>query len=254
MFYIQLLILCFSLLFSLPASAQIVVNGSTTFDGYVFKNPSHDFSGLTQDYKVFPTSTGRGLRALHDGKADIAMMSSPLESVVEKLRSKKGININPDDYIVHEIGSTKSIYIVHSDNPIESLTKEQVVDLLKGKITNWSQLIANSDLGDVRVITEHPTGGIYTSIEKQLLGGDSFADGKTAMQNAPQVSLVTSQLPQAFGFLSDSAPQRFKDKVKILNTPEEASAVLTVSLVAKKNDDRDEIKSFIQAIKDVVKK
>ncbi|HSK04933.1 MAG TPA: phosphate ABC transporter substrate-binding protein [Kofleriaceae bacterium] len=71
--------------------------------------------------------SGRGISDPRQGLADIGMVSRSLKPEESDLKS---FTIALDGISV----------IIHKSNPIEALTDEQIVDIYKGKITNWSMV------------------------------------------------------------------------------------------------------------------
>lgn len=71
--------------------------------------------------------SGRGISDSRQGLAHIGMVSR---------------NLKPDesDLKTFTIALDGVCVIVHKSNPIEALTDEQIVDIYKGKITNWSMV------------------------------------------------------------------------------------------------------------------
>ncbi|HCQ71211.1 MAG: hypothetical protein CL570_07750 [Alphaproteobacteria bacterium] len=205
------------------ASAQardLLIVGSSTVSNHIFWHKKEEYqnnSGIMFD--VIPSSSGRGIMALAQGRADIAMISSDLGSLVAKLNTMGEEQLNPDDFIVHPIAQSKVVFIVHPDNPLDHLSRAQVRDILTGKIAQWPDLRSQA-LGDIRVVTEHPTGGMYRWVETHVTDGSPFVAHKTVMQNAPQVALVVSQDKNAFGFVSNATPDEQMRRAKIVDVPD----------------------------------
>jgi phosphate transport system substrate-binding protein len=71
--------------------------------------------------------TSRGIADCRSGLNDIGMVSRPL---------------NPGENDLHGFAIARDgvTIILHKDNPVQSLTDPQVVDIYTGKITNWNQV------------------------------------------------------------------------------------------------------------------
>ena len=67
------------------------------------------------------------------------------------------------------VGATGSAFAVNSANPVRSVTKAQLKDLLTGKITDWSTL---GGTGLVRVLLREPTSNTRTGLEKYVFGSE----------------------------------------------------------------------------------
>lgn len=73
--------------------------------------------------------SGKGIKALLDGKVPLAGASRPL-SAEEK---RAGL-------IGHAIGYDAIAVFVHKNNPIKNLSKEQIKGIFTGKIKNWKEV------------------------------------------------------------------------------------------------------------------
>jgi len=251
MVFRYLFCLCIAVLFSAPAFAQTQIHGSTSFKAAVFQSDIIDGLPTKASYEVYSSSSGRGLMALHQGKADIAMISANIHSLANAIKSE-GVDFNVDDYIVHNIAETQVMFVVHPDNPISEITHAQLQSLLLGQTSEWKNISNDIPLGGVRLITEHPTGGIYNTVKIGVLNDQNLSENKTVMQNAPQVAIVVAQLPEAFGFLAGSLSDNLKKRVKILSISDAQIPSLTLSLVTKKDDTRQAVSDVVQHIKNAV--
>ena len=226
---------------------KIVIGGSSTVYNFFFKDNEklvEEKTGI--DLDVVLSSSGRGVLGLVDGEHDIATVSSDFDMIVSKINDNEGRNLNPDDYQIDEISRTEAIFVVHPDNPVKELTKEQVSDIFTGKVRNWDEL-GVSGLGKIRVVTEHPTGGIYNLVIDKVTQGQAICDSKLVMQNAPQIAIVVSQTPGGFGMFSEATPEDQRRGVKASEIPG-FEVIQNMAFVTKKNDTRQEIRDIIEAV------
>lgn len=243
-------LLCHQALADHSAAPEIIkIHGSSTVHNFVFNKYLDEFQqGLGFTLNVVPSSSGRGMLALIEGKADMAMISSDLPSIIAKLAELQALKIKADDYKVYNISRTRVLFITHPDNPIKALSKDQINALFTGDIKDWSQLGLN-DLGEVKVVTEHPTGGVYTTVLNKVTHGAPLTDNKIIMQNGPQTALVVSQIPGGFGMMSDATPDEQRRKVSVLNTPD-FDTVQNLYFVINKDEHRDSIFKIITFIQE----
>ena len=139
---------------------------------------------------------------------------------------------------------------MNADNPLDHLSPSQVRDILTGKVTQWGQLKA-SLLGDIRVVTEHPSGGLYRWVETHIMDGVPFVDKKVVMQNAPQVALVVAQDKNAFGFISDATPPEQRRDAKIVTVPD-LDATQHLYLVTRKDDTPAKARALITYLQEAL--
>jgi phosphate transport system substrate-binding protein len=194
----------FAVLLALGSIAQagtIAVHGSTTVSTAVLvphKAEIERASGATLD--IVANGSGRGLADLAAGKADMAMISAPLEMEVAAANAKTPGSLDPAKLIGHRIGEAQVAFVVHPSNPVTALTLAQIADILSGKITKWSD-VGGTDQ-PIAVIAATKGDGVRAVVENRLLGGASLLAQARELPNAPQIAQVAAQLPTAFGVTS----------------------------------------------------
>jgi phosphate transport system substrate-binding protein len=85
-----------------------------------------------EEYIDFST-TDPSYHALAEGTADLLLVYEPSQPTIDELDV-----FNTMD--VREIGLDALVFIVNEDNPIDSLTSEQIRGIYSGEITNWSEV------------------------------------------------------------------------------------------------------------------
>jgi len=78
-------------------------------------------------------TTDASYYALHDGTSELLLVYAPAQPTIDELDV-----FNTMD--VREIGLDALVFIVNEDNPVDSLTGDQIRDIYSGKITNWSEV------------------------------------------------------------------------------------------------------------------
>lgn len=173
---------------------DITIHGSTTVEANLFAPYEAELEKMTGDnYTVVGNGSSRGITGIDTGAAQIGMISSDINSVLGKL----DMTARAGEFVHDKVGEAVATYAVHASNPVKSLTKEQVVGILQGTITNWSE-VGGNDMPIV-VFTEFSGGGFRTTIEKKVLGKKPITGPNLReMTNGSQVVQVAAQLPNAF--------------------------------------------------------
>jgi ABC-type phosphate transport system substrate-binding protein len=70
---------------------------------------------------------------LADQLADLLVVYTAADTTVEELDIENTMEL-------HEIGLDALVFIVNEDNPVDSLTADQVRDIFSGEITNWKEV------------------------------------------------------------------------------------------------------------------
>lgn len=242
-----------------PANAQTennenqqvyILGGSSTVTNYIFNPHKSDIENHSgQKIKIVTSSSGRGLLALHEKQADIAMISTDLTRLIETI-NQTGNNLNTTDFNAHFLDTINIMFVTHHQNPVKTLTKDQIKRLFLGQIKNWAEL-GYPELGPVKIVTEHPTGGMYNSLVQSVLNGEDITSERITMQNAPQVAIVVAQLPNSIGFLSNATPESQRLGVKSISAPD-VSIEQKLFLVTSKDENRPEISDIITSTKAVL--
>lgn len=79
-------------------------------------------------------NTPSGYRNLAEKNTDIFFGAYPSDEQIKYAQSQG------TEFIYTPIGYEAFVFFVHKDNPIDSLTTEQIKGIYSGKITNWSQV------------------------------------------------------------------------------------------------------------------
>lgn len=205
---------CLLALGSIAQASTISIHGSTTVSNAVLVPHKADIeriSGETMD--IVANGSGRGLADLVTGKADMAMISAPLEAEVAASNAKTPGSLDPARMVAHQIGEARVAFVVHPSNPVKALTLAQITGILSGKITKWSE-VGGPDQPIV-VVAATRGDGVRSVVESRLLGGASILAQAREMPNAPQIGTIAAQLPTAFGVTSAAS---VRDGVTVVKT------------------------------------
>src|SRR5262249_10959297 len=155
---------------------NITVKGSDTLvilaqkwaEVYMSKHPETKI-------QVTGGGSGIGFAALQNNTTDIADASRPIKAL-EKAACIKAFGKPPREYKVALDGL--SVY-VHSDNPVNELSIEQLEKIFTGKVKNWKE-IGGSD-SPINVYSRENSSGTYEFFKEHVLKGQDFASGAQTM-------------------------------------------------------------------------
>jgi len=208
------LIIAGTMLATAPVSAaELKINGSTTVAGALVEAHKADIekkSGHT--LVVVANGSGHGLGDLAGGKADIAMISAPLDEVAAKVNEKTPGAVDAAAFQAVQVGEAKVAFVVNSASKVKELTNEQITAILKGTTANWKD-VGGDDM-PVLVVTEVAGGGIRSLVEGELLAKESIAANKRELPNGTQIVKVVSQIPGALGVVSAASVDASVAQVK----------------------------------------
>src|SRR5271154_2915567 len=181
-----------------PEAQAYIVEGSTTFTHRV-REPYQDAIEASSGHKltVVPTKSSRGLLALFEKQADIAMISGPLENEINALKSTFG-DLPFDRLRTFNIANTRMAFAINRDNPVQQMTDDNMRRTLLGEITNWRD-VGGPNL-PIKIVMVQEGGGVQASIESDFLNGKSInVPNPMLVQLSSQVIKMTEQLPEALG-------------------------------------------------------
>ncbi|PID46610.1 MAG: phosphate-binding protein [Proteobacteria bacterium] len=145
--------------------------------------------------------SGTGIAALINGTVDIANASRAMKEKEIKLAEKNGQK--PVEFVV---GYDALAIFVHKDNPIESITIEQLAQIYGegGSIVSWSDLgieIPGCDDDKIVRVSRQNNSGTFAYFRKAVLGkGKDFKLGSRDMHGSKDVVDLVQHTPCAIGY------------------------------------------------------
>lgn len=138
--------------------------------------------------------TGAGVRALVTGKADICTASRPLApEEVAKLYERHGT------LGVRFLCALDALSVyVHPDNPVTSLSLDELHDVFTGQVRRWSEL--GGTRAPIRVLIRPPTSGTHRFFRDHVLGGGAYAGNAEVVPTTEAIITRIHADPQAIGY------------------------------------------------------
>jgi phosphate transport system substrate-binding protein len=123
----------------------------------------------------------------------------------------------------HKIGYDAIAFILNPENKDTSFSLAQINGLLSGQITEWKQISAQSKLGKIQVVFDHPKSGSIRYLEDSVLKGSTMGKNCFALQNNPAVLDYVQQNKNAIGIigvswisdLDDTQAKFFLNNIKV---------------------------------------
>jgi ABC-type phosphate transport system substrate-binding protein len=177
----------------------LIIQGSTTFARRMMEPHKATIEAEAKhELTLIPNKSLPGLIALMEGRAHMAMISSPLSAEIQALQ-KIMPGLAYDRLKAHEILSTRIAFALHPTNGVRKASLNQVRKILLGEISNWAA-IGGADL-PIRVVLVGGGGGVTTALESELLGGQRMTGSHIIYVKTPvQLVQIIEQEPGAIGF------------------------------------------------------
>lgn len=138
--------------------------------------------------------SGVGISALMDGTTDLAMASRRIK-FSEKLKMKQSHH-EPCEVIV---AYDALAIIVHPDNPVKRLTREQLEAIFRGKITNWRE-VGGPD-AKIVVYSRETSSGTYEFFKESVLGNKNYMSSILSMPATGAIIQSVRQTKGAIGYV-----------------------------------------------------
>ena len=176
---IRLLALGVCISFSVQAKETVTVVGSTSVS-HIMDVLADTYSSTHKNTTIEVQGIGStaGINAVKQGAAEIGM-SSRVISRAELDGNYKAITIAHDGIAL----------VVNKANPVTNLTREQLIGIYQGKITNWKS-INGKDL-DMAVVSRENASGSRFSFE-HFMGLTKQVSGFTVSNISPRVLVVST--------------------------------------------------------------
>ena len=175
-----------------PISGSVSTNGSTSMEkviGVLSEQFMADNSGIKVTYD--PTGSGTGIEAAKTGSADIGLSSRALKDE-ETAAGLTGTAVALDGIAV----------IVNANSKVSDLTVEQIGQIFKGEIKDWSEI--GGDAGAFACIGREAGSGTRDGFESITGTEDACVLTQELTSTGAVIEAVKSN-PNAIGYASLSA-------------------------------------------------
>ena len=127
--------------------------------------------------------TTQSFRNLMAGEADLVLAAEPAPEVLAELEAG-------GRWLCTPFATDALVFVVNRDNPVDSLTTEEVRKIYTGEITNWSQ-VGGDDL-DIIPFQRNQGAGSQTMFEKLVMGGEKPMEPPTAWTSNSMEGLLNA--------------------------------------------------------------
>lgn len=172
-------------------SGTVRVGGSTTVLP-IAQAAAEQFQAKNPNARVEVQGTGssEGITGVSNGTLDIGDSSRELTVDEQKL-----------GLVDHKIAIDVVVFIVNPSNKLSNLSKQQVIDILTGKITNFKEVGGPDET--IQVVGRDTASGTREYVQKEVIGSNNtFVSNALALPGNGQVKAAVAQTPTAFGYMS----------------------------------------------------
>lgn len=154
------------------------------------------FMALHPNTRVTVTGggSGVGISALLDGTTDIGMASRSIK-FSEKMKAKK----LGEELVEVPVAYDALAVVVHPSNPVSQLTRQQLEDIFRGKITNWKEV--GGEDRKIVVYSRETSSGTYEFFKESVLKNKNYMSSSLSMPATGAIIQSVSQTRGAIGYV-----------------------------------------------------
>ena len=152
--------------------------------GFVcFSTTHYAYENLIGRMSVYPWITSRNA-AMAERPVDLLLVTQPSDDELA-LAKEQGVML-----ITEPVCRDAFVFITHKDNPVDSLTADQIRGIYSGEIINWSQ-VGGEDMPIV-AYQRHENSGSQTAMDKQVMKGQAMIKPEAAQVAGDMGELIDS--------------------------------------------------------------
>ena len=168
-------------------TGTLKINGSTTLQP-VAQAAADKLAAMNKGLSITVAGGGSGT-GINDAKAGTVNIGmSSRELTTEELASLTPYAVANDGIAI----------IVHPDNPVKNLTKDQAAKIFLGEINNWNQVGGSN--APISVMTRETGSGTRSTLEEMILNKESVVERATPFTSSALIKQAVAKDKNAVGF------------------------------------------------------
>ncbi len=126
--------------------------------------------------------TSKSFEYLMDGTSDLLIVAQPSDEVFQMM-DDAGFEYEMEPFALEAL-----VFVCNVDNPVDSLTKDQIVDIYTGKITNWKEVGGNDE--PITAVQRNHSSGSQVMMDKLVMEGEEMMEVDTELMPADMGELI----------------------------------------------------------------
>jgi len=126
-------------------------------------------------------TTDASYTAMADGKSQLLLVYEPAQPTIDALDVFNTLDMRP-------IGLDALVFIVNEDNPVDSLTSEQIRGIYSGEITNWSEV--GGEDKEIVAFQRPELSGSQTLMLNLMMKGTPMVTPETELISAGMADII----------------------------------------------------------------
>jgi ABC-type phosphate transport system substrate-binding protein len=168
--------------------------------------PNESDQPVTFEIQSHGSSTG--FRDLAAGVCDIGMSSRQIDPDEAKQCAAAGLGDMYSPACENVLGLDGIAVVVHKNNPLNALTREQLADIFGGKTTDWSQI--GGPPGPISLYAPDENSGTLDTFRSIVLGPRLLSPRASRFENGAKLSDAVAADVYGIGFIGKSFARNTK--------------------------------------------
>jgi len=219
----------------------ITIAGSTSVQPFAEKL-AEEYMKINHEVliNVHGGGSSTGIQAAWSGAADIGTSSRELVGEEKKLHT----------FVIAKDGLA---IIVHPQNRVDNLSREEIRRIFSGGIRNWKEV--GGEKGSITVITREEGSGTRNAFEELVMKGNFISDAALVQDSNGAVREVVANDPNAIGYISYGLLEKRVKALKIDGVEPNFNNILQKKYVLErpflfvtKDEPQGHIKEFINFV------
>jgi phosphate transport system substrate-binding protein len=171
---------------SIELTGTVSASGSTALLPIV-KQAAQEFMNNNKNLNVTVSGggSGTGLEQVKDGTVNIGNSDIFADS--------------GSGLVDNQVAIEPFAFIVNNNVKISNLTKQQLIGIFSGNITNWSQVGGNNS--KIAVVMRQASSGTRLTIQKLVMGDTKFTVHSVVADSSGAVKKTVSMTPNSIGYI-----------------------------------------------------
>src|SRR6185369_16814684 len=209
----------------IAAAEEIKIGGGgAPIDGIIkpVKSAFEKSSGITLNL-VFSSAT-ISFKQLMAGEVEASTAGLAYDDLLVAAKKEGIVPTDSAAFVPTTIGKGKLYTIVHKNNPVSKLTKEQIKGIFSGKIANWKE-VGGADAPIIVVISKiNPASN--AAYRKLAMDNEQFTNEVLDAGRFEDMRQQVSANPEAIGF---GPVFILDDSIKTVDTPEFSRPIIMIT-------------------------
>jgi phosphate transport system substrate-binding protein len=181
---------------SFAHAGKLVIKGSDTLGAKLVPQLAEAFKSVNPgtSFEIAAEGSTTGISAVIDGTAQVGMSSRQAKATEVSAATAKGVDLKPATVAYDGLA-----IIVHSENPLKSLTKKQVEQIFAGDITDWSAV--GGKPGAISIYTRNTSSGTYSDFKELAMKKRDYARSSQKMAGNEQIAAEVGKNINGIGYV-----------------------------------------------------